>query len=173
VGHNRWREGIAPVVEVAPGEEIEIQTRDAFDGQIPVGPEPGPRIDWSGICRGRGASRSVYRAQKCRHRGRNDAPGSRAATLFSGRNSIMGWEEMQLSRPENAAIAFPVGLSGADYSFGGSSRGSKTPITTTVHRFFPTGTDRMARRTSLDRPFYRREKPQKPRRWRPLPPPVQ
>jgi len=48
VGHNRWHEGIAPVVEVAPGEEIEIQTHDAFDGQIPVRPEPGPCIDWSG-----------------------------------------------------------------------------------------------------------------------------
>ncbi len=33
-GHNRWHEAIAPVVEIAPGEEIEIQTRDAFDGQI-------------------------------------------------------------------------------------------------------------------------------------------
>src|SRR5438067_11088191 len=33
-GHNRWHEAIAPVIETAPGEEIEIQTRDAFDGQI-------------------------------------------------------------------------------------------------------------------------------------------
>ena len=33
-GHNRWHEAIAPVVEAAPGEEVEIQTRDAFDGQI-------------------------------------------------------------------------------------------------------------------------------------------
>src|ERR1700736_1044807 len=33
-GHNHWHEAITPVVEVAPGEEIEIQTRDAFDGQI-------------------------------------------------------------------------------------------------------------------------------------------
>ena len=48
MGHNPWHEGIAPVVEVAPGEEIEIQTHDAFDGQIPVRPEPGPCIDWSG-----------------------------------------------------------------------------------------------------------------------------
>ena len=35
---------------------------------------------------------------------------------------------------ENAAIAFPAGLSGTNYFFGGSSRGSKTPIMTTVHR---------------------------------------
>src|SRR5215472_4121799 len=35
---------------------------------------------------------------------------------------------------ENAAIAFPAGLSGTHYFFGGSSRGSKTPITTTVRR---------------------------------------
>jgi formamidase len=33
-GHNRWHEAIAPVVEVAIGEEVEIETRDAFDGQI-------------------------------------------------------------------------------------------------------------------------------------------
>src|SRR5215813_5256421 len=33
-GHNRWHEAIPPVVEAAPGEEVEIETRDAFDGQI-------------------------------------------------------------------------------------------------------------------------------------------
>lgn len=33
-GHNRWHEAIAPVLEAALGEEVEIQTRDAFDGQI-------------------------------------------------------------------------------------------------------------------------------------------
>src|SRR6202049_4914420 len=33
-GHNRWHEAIAPVMEVGLGEEVEIQTRDAFDGQI-------------------------------------------------------------------------------------------------------------------------------------------
>src|SRR5271154_556889 len=33
-GHNRWHEAIMPVVEAAPGKEVEIQPRDAFDGQI-------------------------------------------------------------------------------------------------------------------------------------------
>ncbi|HXC12917.1 MAG TPA: acetamidase/formamidase family protein [Stellaceae bacterium] len=33
-GHNRWHEAIPPVVEAALGEEVEIHTRDAFDGQI-------------------------------------------------------------------------------------------------------------------------------------------
>jgi hypothetical protein len=33
-GHNRWHEAIAPVIEAAPSEEVEIQARDAFDGQI-------------------------------------------------------------------------------------------------------------------------------------------
>ena len=33
-GHNRWHEAIAPVIEAALGEEVEIETRDAFDGQI-------------------------------------------------------------------------------------------------------------------------------------------
>ena len=63
-GHNRWHEAIAPVIEAAPGEEVEIQTRDAFDGQIsagddgrgsaPMRPEPGPSADRSGLCRRRG-----------------------------------------------------------------------------------------------------------------------
>ena len=26
-GHNRWHETIPPVIEVAPGEEVEIETR--------------------------------------------------------------------------------------------------------------------------------------------------
>jgi formamidase len=33
-GHNLWHEAIAPVIEIGVGEEVEIQTRDAFDGQI-------------------------------------------------------------------------------------------------------------------------------------------
>ena len=33
-GHNRWHSDIAPVVEADLGEEVEIDTRDAFDGQI-------------------------------------------------------------------------------------------------------------------------------------------
>jgi formamidase len=33
-GHNRWHEAVAPVVNAALGEEVEIETRDAFDGQI-------------------------------------------------------------------------------------------------------------------------------------------
>src|SRR6201997_3175771 len=33
-GPNRGQGGIPPVIEAAPGEEAEIQTRDAFDGQI-------------------------------------------------------------------------------------------------------------------------------------------
>lgn len=33
-GHNRWHPDIAPIIEVAPGELVELQTRDAADGQI-------------------------------------------------------------------------------------------------------------------------------------------
>jgi formamidase len=36
-GHNRWHPDIAPVLEVAPGEETVLQTRDALDGQIGPG----------------------------------------------------------------------------------------------------------------------------------------
>lgn len=33
-GHNRWHPDIPPALEVNLGEEVEIDTRDAFDGQI-------------------------------------------------------------------------------------------------------------------------------------------
>ena len=33
-GHNRWHEAIPPIVDAELGEEVEIETRDAFDGQI-------------------------------------------------------------------------------------------------------------------------------------------
>ena len=36
-GHNRWHPDIAPVVTCDPGDEVVLQTRDAFDGQM--GPE--------------------------------------------------------------------------------------------------------------------------------------
>ena len=32
--HNRWHPDIKPVAEVEPGEIVEIETRDAFDGQV-------------------------------------------------------------------------------------------------------------------------------------------
>src|SRR5688500_19099764 len=36
-GHNRWHPDIQPVIEVEPGEEVTLETRDAMDLQI------GPR----------------------------------------------------------------------------------------------------------------------------------
>jgi formamidase len=33
-GHNRWHPNIAPIIEVGEGEEVGLQTRDAFDGQF-------------------------------------------------------------------------------------------------------------------------------------------
>lgn len=33
-GHNRWHEAIPPVVTVAPGDRVILETRDALDGQI-------------------------------------------------------------------------------------------------------------------------------------------
>lgn len=36
-GHNRWHPDIEPVLEVAPGEEVMLETRDAADGQIKPG----------------------------------------------------------------------------------------------------------------------------------------
>ena len=37
LGHNRYHPEIAPVAEVAEGEEIALETRDALDGQITPG----------------------------------------------------------------------------------------------------------------------------------------
>jgi len=36
-GHNRWHPDIPPILEVDPGEEVVLQTRDASDGQIKPG----------------------------------------------------------------------------------------------------------------------------------------
>ena len=36
-GHNRWHPDISPVVEVDEGEEVVMETRDAFDGQMRPG----------------------------------------------------------------------------------------------------------------------------------------
>jgi formamidase len=33
-GHNRWHEGIPPIVTVEPGDQVVLETRDAFDGQV-------------------------------------------------------------------------------------------------------------------------------------------
>ena len=47
-GHNRWHPDVTPVLEVDPGEEVVLETRDALDVQI----EPGmaaadlPGIEW-------------------------------------------------------------------------------------------------------------------------------
>ncbi|HUN47535.1 MAG TPA: acetamidase/formamidase family protein [Stellaceae bacterium] len=36
-GHNRWHPDIPPILEVEPGEEVVLETRDARDGQIRLG----------------------------------------------------------------------------------------------------------------------------------------
>ena len=33
-GHNRWHPDIAPIVRFEPGDEVVLETRDAFDGQM-------------------------------------------------------------------------------------------------------------------------------------------
>ena len=33
-GHNRWHEAIPPIVTVAPGDRVVLETRDALDGQF-------------------------------------------------------------------------------------------------------------------------------------------
>jgi formamidase len=41
-GHNRWHPGIPPVLEVEPGEELVLETRDASDGQTTREPALSP-----------------------------------------------------------------------------------------------------------------------------------
>jgi Predicted acetamidase/formamidase len=36
--HNRWHPNISPAIEVEPGEIVEVETRDALDGQITSSP---------------------------------------------------------------------------------------------------------------------------------------
>ena len=36
-GHNRWHPDIPPLIEVAPGDEVVLETRDAADVQIKKG----------------------------------------------------------------------------------------------------------------------------------------
>ncbi len=36
-GHNRWHPDIVPVLRCSPGEEVILETRDAFDGQLGPG----------------------------------------------------------------------------------------------------------------------------------------
>src|SRR5215470_11392426 len=57
-----------------------------------------------------------------------------SSSLWAGSGDHPRIDDAPAIAAENAAIAFPAGLSGTHYFFGGSSRGSETPITTTVHR---------------------------------------
>jgi formamidase len=46
-GHNRWHGDIPPALEVEPGEEVELDTRDALDGQVTASTMAGdlPKVD--------------------------------------------------------------------------------------------------------------------------------
>lgn len=39
-GHNRWHPDIPPALEVEPGEEVVLQTRNAFDGEVTTATRP-------------------------------------------------------------------------------------------------------------------------------------
>src|SRR5580658_5738567 len=39
-GHNRWHPDIKPALRVSAGTQVEIQTRDAMDGQVRPGLKP-------------------------------------------------------------------------------------------------------------------------------------
>ena len=48
-GHNRWHPDVEPLLEVAEGEEVCFETRDALDGYLP----PGSTVeDWARFARG-------------------------------------------------------------------------------------------------------------------------
>lgn len=48
-GHNRWHPDIPPVLRCEPGDEVILETRDAFDGQMgpdaPLGTVAAPNLD--------------------------------------------------------------------------------------------------------------------------------
>ena len=48
-GHNRWHPDIAPIVRCEPGDEVVLETRDAFDGQMgpqsTLGTVAAPNLD--------------------------------------------------------------------------------------------------------------------------------
>src|SRR5579883_1413516 len=48
-GHNRWHPDIPPAVKCDPGEEVILETRDAFDGQftrdVPLDVVRAPNLD--------------------------------------------------------------------------------------------------------------------------------
>lgn len=53
LGHNRWHPDIPPIVEVDPGEEVVLETRDASDSQV----QPGmTEVDMAGFRHQGGAS---------------------------------------------------------------------------------------------------------------------
>ena len=75
-GHNRWHPDIPPVVTCDPGDEVVLDTRDAFDGQMgpeatarrwPAQPERGPPPDRAGV-RQRGRGRRPARGRDPRRR---------------------------------------------------------------------------------------------------------
>jgi formamidase len=45
-GHNRWHPDILPVLEVSPGEDVFIETRDATDGQMTKQSTPADLPGW-------------------------------------------------------------------------------------------------------------------------------
>ena len=48
-GHNRWHCDIPPALEAEPGEEVELETRDALDGQVTAATAAGDllKVDMS------------------------------------------------------------------------------------------------------------------------------
>jgi formamidase len=50
LGHNRWHDALAPILEVAEGEEVAIETRDAADGRL--APGPSGKTDFANFQRG-------------------------------------------------------------------------------------------------------------------------
>ena len=71
-GHNRWHEAIPPVVTVAPGDRVILETRDALDGQITPRstvedrgagrPDAGPPADRPGLRGGRRGRATCWRS---------------------------------------------------------------------------------------------------------------
>src|SRR5437773_1981258 len=85
-GHNRWHPDIPPIVRCEPGDEVVLETRDAFDGQM--GPQAtletvaAPFMGTIGLSPGRAAlARITAREQAALDRGGFVLPPSAASAV--------------------------------------------------------------------------------------------
>ncbi len=83
-GHNRWHPDIPPVLEVEPGEEVVLETRDALDGQILSGVTTA---ELEGMDRARKQGKRIGRPRVTDRKGFNDRFGAILERVTAGEMS--------------------------------------------------------------------------------------